>query len=115
MNGAGAILLLSLTIGVGGLIGSVLILLVIRASTNSNIKSWQPWTFSVLGGYALAYISGLAWVSLFPIWKTGDVEVWAEFPENLAWAVVLMAYAQFVCVPLAVSGYALYRRLRRPA
>lgn len=103
-----------LFIALAGLIGVVLWLLVIRASTDPAVKARLPWALAILAGYALAYLAGIFWVSTNPIWKTGDVEVWAEFPEHLAWAVIIMAYAQIVCVPLALAGYAVYRRFRPP-
>ncbi len=104
-----------LLLALAGLIGAVIGFLVIRASTNPQVKSREPWARAILVGYALSYMAGLVWVSINPLWKTGEVEIWAEFPEHLAWAVLVMAYAQIVCVPLAVAGYALYRRLRPPA
>ena len=104
-----------LLIALIGLTGAILWFLVTRASSDPATKSRQSWALSILAGYALAYLAGLVWVSVNPIWKTGDVEIWASFPEHLAWAVLIMAYAQIVCVPLAIAGYAIYRRLRPPA
>ena len=104
-----------LLIALIGLTGAVLWFLFARASSDPAKRSRQSWPLSILAGYALAYLVGLVWVSVNPIWKTGDVEIWAEFPEQLAWAVLIMAYAQIVCVPLAIAGYAIYRRLRPPA
>lgn len=103
-----------LLFGLAGLIGAVLWLLTIYVSASPGVKSWTPWAYAILAGYGLAYVIGLIWVSVNPLWETGKVEIWAEFPEHLVWAIPVMAYTQFFCVPLAVAILALHRRLRPP-
>ena len=102
-----------LIIGLTGLCASLVALLLVRATANPRIRAIEPWALTVLAGYCIAYVIGLIGITFYPIWDTGDVEVWAEFPEHLIWAIPLMAYSQLIGVPLALAGYALYRRLRR--
>ena len=98
-----------------GLCASLAALLLVRATANPRIRAIEPWTLTVLAGYGIAYAIGLIGITFKPIWDTGGVDVWAEFPEHLIWAIPLMAYSQLIGVPLALAGYAHYRRLRRPA
>ena len=104
-----------LIIGLIGLCASLAALLLVKATANPRIRAIEPWALTVLAGYGIAYVIGLIGISFNPIWVAGEVELWAEFPEHLVWAIPLMAYSQLIGVPLALAGYALYRRLRRPA
>jgi hypothetical protein len=96
-------LCLSLTLWLAGTISSRPVMRRIRA-----------WALAALAGYGLAYGLALILVSVRPIWVTNGTEVWAEFPEQFAWALVATAWTQFIGVPVALAGLALYRRLRRP-
>jgi hypothetical protein len=95
-------------------LGLALTLLVVSSlSGRPAIRNLRPWALSALAGYGIAYCLALIMVSLQPIWVTDGVEVWAEFPEHFLWALLATAGTQFIGVPAALLGFALYRRPRR--
>jgi len=81
-------------------------------SDRPQLRRIRTWALVVLAGYGLSYCLALIVVSVRPIWVTNGVEVWANFPEHFLWALLMTAWTQIAGVPLAVAGYALYRRLR---
>lgn len=97
-----------------GLCLALTLLLAGTLSAHPQIRRLRPWAIVALAGYGLAYGLALILVSVRPIWISNGVDVWAEFPEQFAWALVATAGTQFVGVPVALAGFALYRRLRRP-
>jgi hypothetical protein len=95
-------------------IGLCLSLTLLLAGTLSAHPGLRAWALAALAGYGLAYGLALVMVSVQPVWVSNGTEIWAEFPEQFAWAVVATAWTQFIGVPAGLAGFALYRRLRRP-
>lgn len=97
-----------------GLCLSLTLLLTGTLSTRPGMRRLRTWALAALAGYGLSYVLALVMVSVQPIWVTNGTEIWAEFPEQFAWAAVATARTQFIGVPVALAAFALYRRLRRP-